>query len=168
MLKLTIYGTFSLGLEIPDEPQVHAAEGGVGVPLRELFQVELGMRQELHKDRHHRSEVPHHAEGDLLELLHDAEIVRWFGERVFNVQRRRDHRREEEVRLGWMPLVDDRFGDARSTGDFPCGRGDSLLDEDLPRNSEEFVILDELAASHVKASSCQASERTCVMSCGSA
>jgi hypothetical protein len=30
------------------------------------------------------------------------------------------------------------------------------LDEDLTRNGEEFVILDELAASHVKASSCQA------------
>ena len=52
--------------------------------------------------------------------------------------------------------VDDRFGYARSMGDFPRGRSDSLLDEDLTRNGEEFVILDELAASHVKASSFQA------------
>ena len=41
-------------------------------------------------------------------------------------------------------------------GDFPRGRSDSLFDEDLTRNGEEFVILDELAAFHVKASSCQA------------
>jgi hypothetical protein len=100
--------TFSLGLEILDEPQVHPAEGGVGVPLRELLQVELGMRHEPHEDRYHLSEVSHHGEGDPFELLHDAEIVRWCGEQVFHVQRRRDHRGEEEVRLGRVPLVDDR------------------------------------------------------------
>jgi hypothetical protein len=160
--------SFSLGLEILDKPQMHPAEGGVGVALRELLQVELGMCHERQKDRDHLSEVLHHAECDPLELLQHAEIVRWCREQVFHVQRRRDHRGEEEVRLGRVPLIDDSFRYARSTGYFPCGRSDSLLNEGLSRNGEEFVILNELAASHVQVYSRQASERTCVMSCGSA
>jgi hypothetical protein len=45
------------------------------------------------------------------------------------------------MRLGRVPLVNDRFGDARSTSDFPRGRSGSLLDENLARHGEKFVIL---------------------------